>query len=50
MQDTLALTLVDGLSASESFLMEAVYQSGRFPCLFAGGSAGGASISRTPGS
>ncbi|WP_406854333.1 FIST N-terminal domain-containing protein [Alsobacter sp. KACC 23698] len=42
MQDTLALTLVDGLSASESFLMEAIYQSGRFPCLFAGGSAGGA--------
>jgi hypothetical protein len=41
-RDTLALTLVDGLSASESFLMEAVYRSGRFPCLFVGGSAGGA--------
>ncbi|GGH27575.1 histidine kinase [Alsobacter metallidurans] len=40
-RDTFALTLVDGLSASESFLMEAVYQCGRFPFLFAGGSAGG---------
>jgi hypothetical protein len=36
-----ALTLVDGVSASENFLMEAVYRSGRFPCLFIGGSAGG---------
>ncbi len=36
-----ALTLVDGVSASENFLMEAVYRSGRFPCLFVGGSAGG---------
>lgn len=40
-KSTLALTFVDGLSASESFLMEAVYRSGRFPCLFVGGSAGG---------
>lgn len=39
--DTLALTFVDGLSASENYLMEAVYASGRFPCLFVGGSAGG---------
>lgn len=39
--DTLALTFVDGLSASESFLMEAVYRDGKFPCLFVGGSAGG---------
>jgi len=38
---TFALTWIDGLSASESFLMEAVYQSGRFPVLFIGGSAGG---------
>jgi len=38
-----ALTLVDGLSASESFLMEAVYQSGRFPVLFIGGSSAGKS-------
>ncbi len=36
-----ALTLVDGVSASENFLMEAVYRTGRFPCLFVGGSAGG---------
>lgn len=39
--DTLALTFIDGLSASESFLMEAVYRDDRFPCLFVGGSAGG---------
>jgi hypothetical protein len=39
-EDTLALTLVDGLSASENFFMEAVYRSGRFPCIFVGGSAG----------
>ncbi len=36
-----ALTFVDGLSASENYLMEAVYRTGRFPCLFIGGSAGG---------
>ncbi|MFD2233415.1 methyl-accepting chemotaxis protein [Phaeospirillum tilakii] len=40
-RDTLALTFVDGLSACENHLMEAVYQTGRFPCLFIGGSAGG---------
>jgi len=40
-QDTLALTFVDGLSACENYVMEAVYRSGRFPCLFVGGSAGG---------
>ena len=40
-QDTFALTFVDGLSASENYFMEAVYRSGRFPCLFVGGSAGG---------
>lgn len=40
-RNTIALTFVDGLSASESFLMEAVYRAGRFPCLFVGGSAGG---------
>ncbi|MCW1986348.1 UNVERIFIED_ORG: phage shock protein A [Sphingomonas sp. R1F5B] len=39
--DTLALTLIDGLSASENFFMEAVYRCGRFPCVFIGGSAGG---------
>ncbi|MBP0574955.1 hypothetical protein J8J27_30020, partial [Mycobacterium tuberculosis] len=39
--DTFALTFVDGLSMSESYLMEAAYTEGRFPCLFVGGSAGG---------
>jgi hypothetical protein len=39
--ETLALTFIDGLSASETFLMEAIYRDGRFPCLFVGGSAGG---------
>lgn len=39
--ETFALTFIDGLSASESFLMEAVYRDGKFPCLFIGGSAGG---------
>jgi hypothetical protein len=36
-----ALTLVDGVSSAENFLMEAIYRSGLFPCLFVGGSAGG---------
>ncbi|HVB89526.1 MAG TPA: FIST N-terminal domain-containing protein [Beijerinckiaceae bacterium] len=40
-EETIALTFIDGLSASESFLMEAVYRDGKFPCLFVGGSAGG---------
>ncbi len=40
-EDTIAFTIIDGLSNSESFFMEAVYQSGLFPCLFTGGSAGG---------
>lgn len=40
-EDTVALTLVDGLSASENYLMEAVYETGSFPCIFIGGSAGG---------
>jgi len=40
-KDTLALIAFDGLSVSESFFMEALYESGRFPCLFVGGSAGG---------
>ncbi len=39
--DVLALTFVDGLSASENYFMEAVYRAGRFPCLFVGGSSGG---------
>ena len=40
-QEGFVLTLVDGLSSSESFLMEAVYESNQFPYLFIGGSAGG---------
>lgn len=36
-----ALTFVDGLSAGESFLTEAIYASGKLPCLIVGGSAGG---------
>lgn len=40
-QDTLAITFFDGLSASESFFMQALYASGKFPCYFVGGSAGG---------
>jgi len=40
-QDTLALTFFDGLSASESFFMQGLYASDRFPCYFIGGSAGG---------
>lgn len=36
-----ALTFVDGLSNSESFLTEAIYESGKLPCLIIGGSAGG---------
>ncbi|HIP53865.1 MAG TPA: hypothetical protein EYH11_00115, partial [Sulfurimonas autotrophica] len=39
--NTLAYTLIDGLSASESFFIEAIYESKKFPCLFIGGSAGG---------
>ncbi len=40
-RDTIALTFIDGLSASENYFMEAAYRSARFPCLFVGGSAGG---------
>lgn len=40
-RDTIAFTLVDGLSACESYFMEAVYRAGKFPCVFVGGSAGG---------
>jgi hypothetical protein len=40
-RDTIAFALVDGVSASESYFMEAVYRSGKFPCAFVGGSAGG---------
>jgi hypothetical protein len=40
-REVFALTFVDGLSASENYLMEGVYRTGRFPCLFVGGSSGG---------
>lgn len=40
-ENSFALTIVDGLSNSESFLTEAVYASGKLPCLLVGGSAGG---------
>lgn len=40
-QRTFAFTWTDGLSASESFLMEAIYQTGKFPVLFVGGAVGG---------
>lgn len=40
-ENTFALTLIDGLSNSESFFTEAVYNSGKLPCLIIGGSAGG---------
>ena len=40
-RDTIAFTFVDGVSACENYFMEAVYRSGRFPCAFIGGSAGG---------
>ncbi|OAJ72067.1 chemotaxis protein [Methylobacillus sp. MM3] len=39
--DTFAYILFDGLSNSESFFMESLYDTGRFPCLFVGASAGG---------
>ena len=40
-RDTFAYVMFDGLSSSESFFMEALYESACFPCLFVGGSAGG---------
>ncbi|MDR3439837.1 FIST N-terminal domain-containing protein [Telmatospirillum sp.] len=40
-RNCVALTFIDGLSASENYLMEAVYRSAAFPCLFVGGSTGG---------
>ncbi|HZX32079.1 MAG TPA: methyl-accepting chemotaxis protein [Rhodocyclaceae bacterium] len=38
---TFALVFCDGLSASEGFLMQAWYESEKFPCIAIGGSAGG---------
>lgn len=40
-RDTLALIYFDGLSGSENFFTQALYRSGKFPCYFVGGSAGG---------
>lgn len=40
-EDTFAMIYCDGLSSAEGFLMQAWYDSGRFPCLAIGGSAGG---------
>lgn len=40
-QDTVALAYVDGLSSSETFFMQAVFASKKFPCIFVGGSAAG---------
>lgn len=40
-EETFAMIYCDGLSSSEGFLMQAWYDSGRFPCMAIGGSAGG---------
>lgn len=39
--NTLALAYIDGLSSSETFFMQAVYASKKFPCMFIGGSSAG---------
>ncbi|MCX8999019.1 methyl-accepting chemotaxis protein [Rhizobiaceae bacterium BDR2-2] len=39
--DTLAFALVDGLSSSENYFMEAIYEAAQFPCIVIGGSSGG---------
>ena len=38
---TFALTYVDGLSGCETFVLQALYNSRKFPCPYIGGSAGG---------
>lgn len=40
-EETFAMIYCDGLSSAEGFMMQAWYDSGRFPCLAIGGSAGG---------
>lgn len=40
-RDTFALTYFDGITASEDFFTQALYQVKKFPCFFVGGSAGG---------
>lgn len=39
--NTVALAYVDGLSSSETFFMQAIYASRKFPCMVVGGSAAG---------
>ena len=39
-ENTFSYLLIDGSSASESFLMEAIYETEKFPFLFVGGSSG----------
>ena len=39
-QDTVALAYIDGMSKCETFVMQAVYDSQKFPCIFVGGSSG----------
>ena len=38
---TFALVYVDGVSSCETFVLQALFNSGKFPCPFIGGSAGG---------
>ena len=38
---TVALVYVDGVSSCETFVMQAMYNTGKFPCPYVGGSAGG---------
>jgi|GEM_PF-694610 len=40
-KDTLAFTIIDGLSKSESFFIDAIYRTGKFQCQLIGGSSGG---------
>lgn len=39
-QDTVALAYIDGMAKCETFVMQAVYDSQKFPCIFVGGSSG----------
>ncbi len=38
---TFALVYVDGVSGCETFVLQALFESGKYPCPFIGGSAGG---------
>ncbi|MWV62138.1 chemotaxis protein [Helicobacter saguini] len=40
-RDTLGYMLIDGLCGLENLLMETIYDNGKLPCLYVGGSAGG---------